>query len=80
MTNAPMGGANLRGAVDLSSLVRPAAPAPGSTGSPAAASSGVVRSSTDATFTQVLDLSSTVRASSHPSPRSYRSTAAVSCW
>jgi putative thioredoxin len=60
MTNAPMGGANLRGAVDLSSLVRPAAPAPGSTGSPAAASSGVVRSSTDATFTQVLDLSSTV--------------------
>ena len=58
MTNAPVGGANLRGAVDLSSLVRPPAPAPGA--SQAAASGGVVRSATDASFTAVLDLSSTV--------------------
>lgn len=58
MTNSPLGSANLRGAVDLSSLVRPPAPAPGA---PAAtAAGGVVRSATDATFTQVLDLSSTV--------------------
>lgn len=56
MTNAPLSGANLRGAVDLSSLVRPPAPA----GSPAAGAGGVVREATDATFTQVLDLSSTV--------------------
>ncbi|MBG6053714.1 putative thioredoxin [Salinibacterium sp. CAN_S4] len=60
MTNAPIGGANLRGAVDLSSLVRPAVPAAGTAGPSAPASSAVVRSSTDATFTQVLDLSSTV--------------------
>jgi putative thioredoxin len=58
MTNAPMSGANLRGAVDLSSLVRPAATAPQAAGS--ADSGGVVRSSTDSTFTQVLELSSTV--------------------
>ena len=54
-TNAPLSGANLRGAVDLSSLVRPpathAAPAP---------SGGVIRQASDATFTEVLDLSSTV--------------------
>jgi putative thioredoxin len=56
MTNAPLGG-NLRGAVDLSSLVRPPAPAGGA---PAAASGGVVRSATDQTFTAILDLSSTV--------------------
>ena len=62
MTNAPLGGANLRGAVDLSSLVRPPAPAPGAhePGSPSTAAGGVVRSATDATFTEVLDLSSTV--------------------
>ena len=58
MTNAPMSGANLRGAVDLSSLVRPAASTPQAAES--AASGGVVRSSTDSTFTQVLELSSTV--------------------
>lgn len=55
MTNAPLG--NLRGAVDLSSLVRPPAPA----GAPAATvSGGVVRPATDQTFTAILDLSSTV--------------------
>ena len=57
MTNAPLGGANLRGAVDLSSLVRPPAPAGGA---PAPSSGGVVRPATDATFTGILDLSSTV--------------------
>lgn len=57
MTNAPLSGASLRGAVDLSSLVRPPAPPAGST--PPAAG-GVVRSATDASFTEILDLSSTV--------------------
>jgi putative thioredoxin len=56
MTNAPLGGANLRGAVDLSSLVRP----PASAGAPAAGAGGLVRRATDATFTEVLDLSATV--------------------
>ncbi len=57
MTNAPTGAPNLRGAVDLSSLVRPpAAPA----GSAPAAVGGVVQSATDATFTAILDLSSSV--------------------
>ena len=61
MTNAPLSGANLRGAVDLSSLVRPAAPGPAAQQPRAAAApGGVVRSATDATFTEVLDLSSTV--------------------
>lgn len=54
MTNAPLSGANLRGAVDLSSLVRPATPPAG------APSGGVVRETSDATFTEILDLSSTV--------------------
>lgn len=57
MTNAPLSGANLRGAVDLSSLVRPPAAAGGA---PAPSSGGVVRPATDATFTGILDLSSTV--------------------
>ena len=56
MTNAPLSGANLRGAVDLSSLVRPPAPAGGAPATPG----GVVREATDATFSQVLDLSATV--------------------
>lgn len=56
MTNAPLGGANLRGAVDLSSLVRPPAPPAGA----AAPSGGVVREATDASFTEVLDLSQSV--------------------
>lgn len=55
MTNAPLSGANLRGAVDLSSLVRPPATASG-----AAPSGGLVRQATDATFTEILDLSSSV--------------------
>jgi putative thioredoxin len=55
MSNAPVTGANLRGAVDLSSLVRPAAPAGG-----AAPTGGVVRDASDATFSEVLELSMTV--------------------
>jgi putative thioredoxin len=55
MTNAPLSGANLRGAVDLSSLVRPPATSAGP-----APSGGVIRQASDATFTEVLDLSSTV--------------------
>jgi putative thioredoxin len=57
MTNAPLSGSNLRGAVDLSSLVRPPAPAGGA---PAAPSGGLVREATDQTFTTILDLSSIV--------------------
>ncbi len=57
MSNAPLNGANLRGAVDLSSLVRP--PAPPAGGAPASAG-GVVQQVTDATFTAVLDLSASV--------------------
>jgi putative thioredoxin len=56
MTNAPLSGANLRGAVDLSSLVRPTAP-PAGTPAP---SGGLVREASDATFTQILDLSASV--------------------
>lgn len=56
MTNAPLSGANLRGAVDLSSLVRPPASSP----SAPAGSGGLVREASDATFTQILDLSSSV--------------------
>lgn len=55
MSNAPLSGANLRGAVDLSSLVRPATPAGG-----AAPSGGLTRDATDATFSEVLQLSMTV--------------------
>lgn len=59
MTNLPPSAANLRGAVDLSSLVRPPAPA---NGTPAAAASvpSLVVEGTDASFTAVLDLSQTV--------------------
>ncbi|WP_213814950.1 co-chaperone YbbN [Glaciihabitans sp. dw_435] len=57
MTNVPpLSPASLRGAVDLSSLVNPR-PAPVA---PPAGSSTVVLSATDATFTQVLELSNTV--------------------
>jgi putative thioredoxin len=64
VTNVPPSAANLRGAVDLSSLVRPAgAPAPGAPaagqGGPIAVPSLVV-DGTDANFTGVLDLSSQV--------------------
>lgn len=58
MTNAPVNPASLRGAVDLSSLVRPAAAAPG--GAAPAPTGGIVRAATDASFGEVLDLSSTV--------------------
>lgn len=56
MSNAPLNGANLRGAVDLSSLVnRPASDASGAAGPGA-----VVAEYGDADFTRVLDLSNTV--------------------
>lgn len=55
MTNAPLNAANLRGAVDLSSLVRPAGPPAG-----AAPSGAVVRDASDADFSQVLELSASV--------------------
>lgn len=58
MTNAPLGGANLRGAVDLSSLVRPPTPPAGVVA--AATQGGAIRTASDASFTQVLDLSSVV--------------------
>jgi len=57
MTNAPLGG-NLRGAVDLSSLVRPPAPHTGAHAAPP--TGGVVRAANDQTFTAILDLSATV--------------------
>lgn len=50
--------ASLRGAVDLSSLVRPPAPPAGTAAEPAAG--GIVRAATDASFGEILDLSSTV--------------------
>jgi len=62
MTNAPLSGASMRGAVDLSSLVQrqqaPAAPAGGA--APVAAVPSLVVTATDATFSAILDLSSTV--------------------
>lgn len=58
MTNAPINSSSLRGAVDLSSLVKPPAPAPGAAA--AAVAGGIVRPVTDATFGEILDLSSTV--------------------
>jgi len=73
MTNTPLGGASVRGAVDLSSLVRRQAAAPTDAGAPPLGNStpigtgtpiGTVPSlvipATDATFTAVLDLSSRV--------------------
>jgi putative thioredoxin len=69
MTSIPPSRANLRGAVDLSSLVRPAtAPAgagaaPGAASAPAASSVPVpslVVEATDTSFTAILDLSNTV--------------------
>jgi len=58
MTNAPITSASLRGAVDLSSLVRPPATPDGAAAAPV--TGGVVRTATDATFGEILDLSSTV--------------------
>lgn len=58
MTNVPPSAASLRGAIDLSSLVKP--PASSSAPSAANASSKVVVEATDATFTSILELSSSV--------------------
>ena len=61
MTNAPLGGASIRGAVDLSSLVRSAqAPSAAAPAAPAGAVPSLVVSATDATFSAILDLSSSV--------------------
>jgi putative thioredoxin len=59
VTNIPPAGANLRGAVDLSSLVNPPARPATATGAPGAASSLVVEA-TDATFSSILEMSNTV--------------------
>ena len=61
MTNAPLNAASLRGAVDLSSLVRQHnAPAATSTPEETPQSSGFATNANDASFTQVLELSNTV--------------------
>lgn len=68
MTDSPLSGATLRGAIDLSGLVRAAqAPtpdsgpaAPGSAGSSGASPTGVVRDIDEATFGEVVELSRTV--------------------
>ncbi|QNE47356.1 tetratricopeptide repeat protein [Glaciihabitans sp. INWT7] len=56
----PASRANLRGAVDLSSLVRPPAAPAGSAPGPAASVPSLVVESSDASFTAILDLSQTV--------------------
>ena len=55
MTNLPPSAASLRGAVDLSSLVNPPAKA-----APAAGGNSLVVDATDASFSSILELSSTV--------------------
>lgn len=61
MTNTPLNAASLRGAVDLSSLVRQHnAPATADTTSESPQSNGFATSANDASFTQVLELSNTV--------------------
>lgn len=61
MTNTPISGASVRGAVDLSSLVRRQATAPsGAAAPPLGTVPSLVIPATDATFTAVLDLSSRV--------------------
>lgn len=57
MTDPSLSGANLRGAVDLSSLVRPPA---GSEPPRGSSVDGVVQEVTDASFSEVLELSKTV--------------------
>jgi len=57
VTDPSLSGANLRGAVDLSSLVRPPAGSEPPRGSSA---DGVVQEVTDASFSEVLELSKTV--------------------
>lgn len=58
MTSIPPSGANLRGAVDLSSLVKPPARAGAALAS--APGSSLVVDATDATFQSILELSNTV--------------------
>lgn len=65
MTTLPPSAANpsaasLRGAVDLSSLVRPKTPPPAAPGASSSASPAIVVEATDANFTGILDLSQTV--------------------
>jgi len=61
MTNAPLNAANLRGAVDLSSLVQQHnAPAQAPTDPATKQSGGFATSANDASFDQVLELSNTV--------------------
>lgn len=65
MTNAPLNTANLRGAIDLSSLVRqhntpPASATTAATGGDASPSRSFTTNANDASFTQVLELSNTV--------------------
>lgn len=57
MSNVPISSSSLRGAVDLSSLVNPR---PARAQGAAPSSSALVVSATDATFTQILELSNTV--------------------
>ena len=57
MTNLPAGG-NLRGAIDLSSLVKPPARAAGA--APAPGTPSLVVEATDASFSSILELSNTV--------------------
>jgi putative thioredoxin len=56
----PASRANLRGAVDLSSLVRPPAASAGAAAGPAPSVPSLVVESSDASFTAILDLSQTV--------------------
>ena len=61
MTNTPLGGPSVRGAVDLSSLLRrPAPTGPEASGEPVGSVPSLVIPATDATFTAVLDLSTSV--------------------
>jgi len=66
VTNVPPSVGNLRGAVDLSSLVKPPVAAPGAPGAPQQQSAGpvavpsLVVDGTDANFSAILDLSSQV--------------------
>ena len=59
-TVPPLSGASVRGAVDLSSLVRPAQAPAASAGEPIGSVPSLVVPATDATFTSLLDLSSQV--------------------
>lgn len=60
MSNLPPSAASLRGAVDLSSLVRPPAPPAGAPAAKAPAIPSLVMDATDASFSNILELSNTV--------------------